>query len=498
MLRQAKVSATNDFVAYRRALRGAGVEPTEEVEDIVSGLQEFLVSGGGGGGGGDGGGQSPAAAGAAAASWGGVARLLAGMSRTPGAEDVVAACVQHALDVITEATRTGAGIGVLNGLSSFFSSPSKNSAAAMAAGADPAATVPIPLLFPERFSLLRALGVALSCLVGPGAEPSQTLQTLAGKKLFESGIKVMRRWPVVPLMGDVQVTPLSLLRVLRGVRGNKELTAIVDAAGVSKAQAEQLRASHAPAVSLPVLTDAARSFLGRFSAATAAAAAAGSVDPSTRGTLHLFTLEGLGVMSALGGAIATQAALNFAYPAGAGLEAGVGAGAGAAMRYERAVRASHSAADRAALLDAIDALKAVDAEMAARDASLAAPALLALAKSSMRSFAMDTMAHMIKSATKHQRPVAKTLNSLREAMTASPEPTTAAGYVVDRLHVLRAAVGEMLVGAGGAPAKSLFNRSADFSTTSLKELAAVGAREQFANQVKRSAVATPNTCELAF
>ena len=36
-----------------------------------------------------------------------------------------------------------------------------------------------------------------------------------------------------------------------------------------------------------------------------------------------------------------------------------------------------------------------------------------------------------------------------------------------------AAAGEMVAGAGGE-AKSLFNRSADFSATSLKELAAVG------------------------
>ena len=34
-------------------------------------------------------------------------------------------------------------------------------------------------------------------------------------------VEVMRRWPVVPLMGDVQVTPMALLRVLRGVRGSK-------------------------------------------------------------------------------------------------------------------------------------------------------------------------------------------------------------------------------------------------------------------------------------
>jgi hypothetical protein len=39
------------------------------------------------------------------------------------------------------------------------------------------------------------------------------------------------------------------------------------------------------------------------------------MDPSTRGALHVLTLEGLGVMSAIGGAIATQAALNFTYPA---------------------------------------------------------------------------------------------------------------------------------------------------------------------------------------
>jgi hypothetical protein len=41
--------------------------------------------------------------------------VLAGLSRIPGAEDVVAVCVQHALEVIADATRTGAGIGVVNG-----------------------------------------------------------------------------------------------------------------------------------------------------------------------------------------------------------------------------------------------------------------------------------------------------------------------------------------------------------------------------------------------
>ena len=146
-----------------------------------------LERGGGGGGGGH---QSSSAV---AASWGGVARLLAGMARVPGAEEVIAVCVQHALDVLSEATRTGAGVGVVNGgggsgggtSSPSFKSSSgvggnSNSTAAAAAAADPAATIAVPLLFPERFSLIRALGVALSCLVGPGAEPSALLKTPAG------------------------------------------------------------------------------------------------------------------------------------------------------------------------------------------------------------------------------------------------------------------------------------------------------------------------------
>jgi hypothetical protein len=47
------------------------------------------------------------------------------------------------------------------------------------------------------------------------------------------------------------------------------------AASLTRAQAEQLRASHAPAVALPPLTSAARLFLRRFNAAAAAAAGSG-------------------------------------------------------------------------------------------------------------------------------------------------------------------------------------------------------------------------------
>ena len=123
--------------------------------------------------------------------------------------------------------------------------------------------------------------------------------------------------------------------------------------------------------------------------------------------------------------------------------------------------------------------------MNSKDASLVAPALLAYAESSMRVFATETMTHMIKSATKHKRSIAGTLISLRDALTASPllpPPPPSAGAaaaaaahaahpvaVAARLRVLRAATGEMVAAAGGE-AKSLFNRSADFSPTSLKEL----------------------------
>ena len=76
-------------------------------------------------------------------------------------------------------------------------------AAAAAASSDPnapaaaAAAVVIPLLFSERFSMLRALAVALSCLVGSGTEPNPILRTPAGRKVFEAGVKMLRRWPVV-------------------------------------------------------------------------------------------------------------------------------------------------------------------------------------------------------------------------------------------------------------------------------------------------------------
>ena len=157
VLRQAKPSATNDFVAYRRALRGAGIEATEDVKDIVSGLQEFLLGGAGGGGG-----ASEAATAAAGTSgsgagsqsstptWGGVARLLKKISQIAGGEDVVLACVHHAVDVISEAMRTGAGINIVHSpsSSSSHSSPSAESGPAGVGMTGPGATVPIPLLFP--------------------------------------------------------------------------------------------------------------------------------------------------------------------------------------------------------------------------------------------------------------------------------------------------------------------------------------------------------------
>ena len=483
MLRQAKPSATNDFVAYRRALRGAGIEATEDVKDIVSGLQEFLLGGAGGGGG-----ASEAATAAAGTSgsgagsqsstptWGGVARLLKKISQIAGGEDVVLACVHHAVDVISEAMRTGAGINIVHSpsSSSSHSSPSAESGPAGVGMTGPGATVPIPLLFPERFSLVRGLAVALSCLVGPGTEPLPILRTPTGKKLFESAIKIMRNSPVIPIIGDVQTTPLTLLRALRGLRNSKDLAVVVDAAVLTTSQAEQFRSAAAPAAALAPVTAFATRFLKRFThTATAAAAAKGSqgvssLDQSTRNALHALTLEGLGLMSAIGGAIATQAALNLAYPAPNSNQV-AGHPAQAMTRYERAMRASHSAADRAALLDAIGALKAVDAEMARWDATLVGPVLLAAAKTATLSFAMETMTHMIKSATKHKRSIARTLGGLREALTSSPEPATGAEYASERLHVLRAAASELVVGSGGQT-KSLFNRAMDFSATSLKEL----------------------------
>ena len=139
------------------------------------------------------------------------------------------------------------------------------------------------------------------------------------------------------------------------------------------------------------------------------------------------------------------------------------------------------------------------------------------AKYSTLTFARDTMLHMIKSAEKHHRAVAATLYDLRDALTAPTAPERPDQHLsghLARIDVLRAAVSEMLADSGGATkvgqcrcrltvskpvlkapimlklqyietlsnfafnsklcryTKGLFNRAADFSSTSLKQLAA--------------------------